>query len=133
MGISTLAHGRLGCSSISLTGAPLVTRSLRRVTFVRPAVSVLDRGSGDGFIVDYFSTRGWFGQRAVHSCRTRNSFKHKYANILQLKAHHQGAGGKVLGQKRFLFFKIYPCTWSSLACVLPEVTAGLKRPFVQSL
>lgn len=65
------AHGGLSCSPISPAGASLMTRSLWRGAFICPAVSVFDCASGDGFIVDYFSTRGWFGQRAVHSFAER--------------------------------------------------------------
>lgn len=45
-----------------------MTRSLGWVAFIRPAVSVRDCVSGNGFIMDYFSTHWWFRQRTVHSC-----------------------------------------------------------------
>lgn len=69
----TPARGRLRRSSVSQTGASLMARRLWRVAFIRPAVSILDRRSRNGFVVDYFPTHGWFRQGAGHSCRSRNT------------------------------------------------------------
>lgn len=70
-GWPTPAHGRLCSCPVGPAGAPLVTRSLGRVALIRPALPVLDGVSRNGFIVDYFSTRGRLRQGTVHSCGGR--------------------------------------------------------------